>query len=220
METMLSSVCEVTSWLDWWLSTWGGLREHLPDEVCSNFERLMLSGSRTLEFLGGQGVTALSNLVLSRRDSLLLDVCSTIPAEEVARLHYSALPSSSGLFPTPLLDSALTKMLAASNDALVQRTLHPPKIPQKSLVGPVKAGSSSASSADRRPPPLLPSRVARVRLPFRRLPVASAAPGESEKRPGKSSPDGVPPLLRVAVACQRTGATGRLFVPNPGCCPS
>ena len=40
-------------------------------------------------------------------------------------------------------------MCAASNDALVQRTLHPPKIPRKSLSGPSKAGSSSASSADR-----------------------------------------------------------------------
>ena len=79
----------------------------------------MLSGSRALEFLGGQGVTALGNLVLSRRDSLLLDVRSTVPAEEVARLRYSALPSSSGLFPTPLLNSALTKMRVASNDTLV-----------------------------------------------------------------------------------------------------
>ena len=91
---------------------------------------------------------ALGNLLLSRRDSLLLDVRSTVPAEEVARLHYGDLPSSSGLFFSPLLDSVLTKMCAASNDALVQRTLHPPKIPRKSSVGPVKAGSSSASSAD------------------------------------------------------------------------
>ena len=65
LETMLSGVCEVTSWLDWWLSTCGVFREHLPDEVCGNFKWLMLSGSRALEFLGSQGVTALSNLVLS-----------------------------------------------------------------------------------------------------------------------------------------------------------
>ena len=49
----------------------------------------------------------------------------------------------------------------------------------------------------RRPPsPLLPSRVgrggvAKVRHPFQRL------PGATEKGPGKSPPDGVPPLLRV-----------------------
>ena len=113
LETMLSCVCEVTSWLDWWLSTCGSLREHLTDEVRGNFERLMLSCSRALEFLGCQGITALGNLVLSRRDSLLLNVRSTVPAEEVARLHYADLPLSAGLFPSPLLDSALAKMRTA-----------------------------------------------------------------------------------------------------------
>ena len=92
LETMLSSVCEVTSWLDWWLSTCGSFWEHLTDEARGNFERLTLSGSRALEFLGNQGVTALGNLVLSCRDSLLLDVRSTVPAEEVARMRYADLP--------------------------------------------------------------------------------------------------------------------------------
>ena len=67
METMLSGVCEVVSWLDWWLSTCGGFRESLPIEVRADFERLILSGSRALEFLASQGITALGNLVLSRR---------------------------------------------------------------------------------------------------------------------------------------------------------
>ena len=79
METMLSGVCEVASWLDWWLSTCGGFRENLPIEVRADFERLILSGSRALEFLASQGTTALGNLVLSRRDSLLADVRSTVP---------------------------------------------------------------------------------------------------------------------------------------------
>ena len=92
LETMLSGVCEVSSWLDWWLSTCGGFREHLPDEVRADFERLMLSGSRALETLASQGCTALGNLVLSRRDALLADVRSTVPVEEVARLRYSPLP--------------------------------------------------------------------------------------------------------------------------------
>ena len=94
LETMLSGVCEVASWLDWWLSMCGGFREHLPVEVCAAFERLILSGSRALEFLASQGVTALDNLVLSRRDSLLADVRSTVPVEEVAHLRYSALPET------------------------------------------------------------------------------------------------------------------------------
>ena len=115
---MLSSVCEVTSWLDWWLSTCGGFREHLTDEAHGNFERLLLFGSRALEFLDNQGVTTLGNVVLFRRDSLLLDVRSTVLAEDVARLRYTDLPSSSGLFPSPLLNSALTKMCAASKHGL------------------------------------------------------------------------------------------------------
>ena len=65
METMLSGVCEVTSWLDWWLSTCGGFRENLPVEVRADFERLILFGSRALEFLASQGITALGNLILS-----------------------------------------------------------------------------------------------------------------------------------------------------------
>ena len=146
---MLSSVCEVASWLDWWLSTCWGFREHLPDEVHGNFEWLMLSGSRALEFLGNQGVTALGNLVLSYQDSLLLDARSTVLAEEVACLLCADLPLSPGSFPAPLLDSSLNKMCAVSNDALVQRKLHPPKIPRKSSAGLSKAGSSSASSANR-----------------------------------------------------------------------
>ena len=143
LETMLSGVCEVSSWLDWWLPTCGGFREHLPDEVRADFERLILSGSRALEFLASQGCTALGNLVLSRRDSLLADVRSTVPVEEVARLRYSPLHETVAIFPSALLDSALTNMRAAANDALVQWTLHPPRIPRK----PAAAGQSAGSSA-------------------------------------------------------------------------
>ena len=145
METMLSGMCEVASWLDWWLSTCGGYRDHLPIEVRADFERLMISGSRALEFLASQGCTTLGNLVLSRRDALLADVCSTVPAEEVARLRYSPLPQSAAIFPHALLDSALLKMRAAASDALVQRTLHPPRIPRK----PAATGQSSGSSTAR-----------------------------------------------------------------------
>ena len=153
LETMLSGVCEVTSWLDWWLSTFGGFRQNLPVEVRADFERLILSGSRALEFLDSQGCTALGNLVLSRRDSLLADIRSTVPAEEVARLRYSPLPETVSLFPSPLLDSALTKMQAAANDALVQRILHPPRIPRKPAAagGSLTSGSAQAGTSGARP---------------------------------------------------------------------
>ena len=145
METMLSGMCEVSSWLDWWLSTCGGFRDHLPVEVCADFERLMISGSRALEFLASQGCTTLGNLVLARRDALLADVRGTVPAEEVARLRYSPLPQSAAIFPHALLDSALLKMRAAASDALVQRTLHPPRIPRKPAASGQSGGSSDCS---------------------------------------------------------------------------
>ena len=72
-----------------------------------------------------------------------------VPVEEVVWLHYVALPSSAVLFPTPLLESALDKMHAVSNDALVQKTLHPLMMPRKSSSASVKAALSSASSAAR-----------------------------------------------------------------------
>ena len=144
METMPSGMCEVSSWLDWWLSTCGGFRDHLPIEVRADFERLMISGSRALEFLASQGCSTLGNLVLARRDALLADVRGTVPAEEVARLRYSPLPQSAAIFPNALLDSALV-MRAAASDALLQRTLHPPRIPRK----PASAGQSSGSSTAR-----------------------------------------------------------------------
>ena len=139
METMLSGMCGVSSWLDWWLSTCGGFRDHLPIEVRADFERLMISGSRALEFLANQGCSTLGNLVLARRDALLANVRGTVPAEEVVRLRYSPLPQSAAIFPTALLDSALL------SDALVQRTLHPPRIPRK----PASAGQSGGSSTAR-----------------------------------------------------------------------
>ena len=145
-ETMLSGVCEVSSWLDWWLSICGGFRDHLPVEVRADFERLMISGSRALEFLASQGCTTLGNLVLARRDSLLADVRSMVPAEEVVRLRYSSLPETASIFPHPLLDSALLKMRAAASDALVQRTLHLPRIPQKPAATGQSGGSSTALS--------------------------------------------------------------------------
>ena len=146
METMLSGMCEVASWLDWWLSTCGGYRDLLPIEARADFERLMMSGSRALEFLAIQGCTTLGNLVLSRRDALLADVRSTVPAEEVARLRYSPLPQSAAIFPHALLDSALLKMRAAASDALVQRTLHPPRIPRKPAASGQASGSTTARS--------------------------------------------------------------------------
>ena len=62
-------------------------------------------------------------------------------------MRYSPLPEMVSIFLSPLLDSAWTKMRAAANDALVQRTLHPPRIPWKPAAGGGSAGLSAAGSA-------------------------------------------------------------------------
>ena len=108
-ETALAGVGEVVSWLDWWLATLSKFGEALPEETRSNFQRMMVSGARSLEFLGSQTTPVLANLVLLRRDSLLSDVRSTVPAEELSRLRHAPLPPSSALFPPTLLDTALSK---------------------------------------------------------------------------------------------------------------
>ena len=197
LETMLSGVCEVASWLDWWLSTCGGFREHLLDEVRADFERLILSGSRALEFLASQGSTALVNLVLSRRDSLLADVRSTVPTEEVARLRYSPLPETVSIFLSPLLDSALAKMRAAANDALVQRTLHPSRIPRKpaaagrsagsSAFGSVQAGSSGARPAQKQTSSSLSGQAGKKRKNRKGKAPFSSSSGGSSRSGGKGT---------------------------------
>ena len=108
----------------------------------------MVSGAKSFEFLGSQTTPVLANLVLLRRDSLLSDVRSTVPAEELSRLRHAPLPPSA-LFPTILLDTALGKTHAASNDALVHKALHPPRIPERQPQGHNRASSSATTPADR-----------------------------------------------------------------------
>ena len=105
----------------------------------------MVSGAKSLEFLGSQTTPVLANLVLLWRDSLLLDVRSTVPAEELSRLRHALLPPSSALFPLTLLDTALSKTLTTSNGALVHKALHPPRIPKCQLQGQNRSSSLAAS---------------------------------------------------------------------------
>ena len=70
------------------------------------------------------------------------------PRSRLKRWHvccHAPLLSYASLFPSPLLKTSLVKMHIASNNALVQKTLHPPRIPKKSV--PVQGKASS--SADR-----------------------------------------------------------------------
>ena len=148
-ETALAGVGEVVSWLDWWLVTLSKFGEALPEETRSNFQRMMVSGTRSLEFLGSQTTPVIANLVLLRRDSLLSDVRSMVPAEELSRLRHVPLPPFSALFPPTLLDTALSETCAASNDALVHEALHPPRIPKRQPQQQSRASSALTAPADR-----------------------------------------------------------------------
>ena len=180
----------------------------------------MISGSRALEFLASQGCTTLGNLVLVRRDSLLADVRGTVPAEEVAHLRYSSLPTTASIFPHHSLDSALLKMRAAASDALVQQTPHPPRIPRKPAATGQSGGSSTARSGQagtsgasrlRSSRLLLLPRVslargrrkARVRLPFPLPPKAPAALEVKVRELGRSLPDGVTLPVKVGGCLSR-----------------
>ena len=148
-EVLLSSACETASWIDLALPACSNFGSHLPADSKPEFERTMLSVGRAVEFLASQVVTALGNHVLAKRDSLLCDPQSTVPVEALSRLRHASLPSSSAaIFPTPLLDDALSKSRASANDALVKKSLHPPRIPKKVSSGQGRP-HPRASSVDR-----------------------------------------------------------------------
>ena len=130
-EVLLSSACETASGIDLALPAYSNFGSRLPADSKPEFERMMLSVGRAVEFLASQVVTALGNHVLAKRDSLLSDPQSMVPAEALSHLRHAPLPSSSAaIFPTPLLDEALSKSRASANDALVKKSLHPPRIPK------------------------------------------------------------------------------------------
>ena len=142
LESALVDIGETISWLDWWLCTVSAFREALHPSARANFERILSSGSKALAFVGSQAVPALTNLLLSRRDSLLAEVRSTVPAEELSLLRHSPLPPAVAIFPTTLLDTAR----AASNDALVHKALHAPHIPKRPAQGNSRSNSSNRSA--------------------------------------------------------------------------
>ena len=92
----------------------------------------------------------------------------------MARLRYSVLLETVSLFPSSLLDSALSKMRAAANDALVQRTLHPPRIPRKPAAGGGSAGSLVTGSAQ--------ACSSGASLPAQKQSSASSPSGQSGKK--------------------------------------
>ena len=106
-------------------------------------------------------------------------------------------------------------MRAAANDALVQRTLHPPRIPRKPAAGGRSArlsstGSAQASSSGASRPTQKQSATSspsgqsgkkrknsKGKAPFSSSSGGSGLPEEKEKVPERSQPDGTSLPLRV-----------------------
>ena len=148
-EVLLSSACEAASWIDLALPACSDFGSLLPADSKPEYERMMLSVGRAVEFLASQVMTALGNQVLAKRDSLLRDPQSMVPVEALSRLRHAPLPSvSAAIFPTPLLNDALSKSRASANDVLVKKSLHPPRIPKKVSSGQGRS-RPRASSVDR-----------------------------------------------------------------------
>ena len=156
LESALASIGETTSWLDWWLSTVSGFSEALHPSAQANFERILSSGSKAIVFVGSQAGPALANLLLSRSDSLLAEVRYTVPAEELSLLRHSPLPPAAAIFPSTLLDTALNKARAASNDALVHKALHPARIPKRPAQGSGRSNQTNRADDTSGRSPLTP----------------------------------------------------------------
>ena len=122
--------------------------------------------------------------MLLRRDSLLADVRSTVPSEELSRLRHAPLPNSSALFPLGRLDTALSMARAALNDALIHKALHLPRIPKRQPQGQGRSTSAATNSANRSgTSPLVPRQQQLLR---HSTPSASSSGGKADKpRKGK-----------------------------------
>ena len=212
-----------------------GFREALHPTAQANFERLLTSRAKALSFVGSQAAPALANLLLSRRDSLLAEVRSTVPAEELSLLWHAPLPTSTAIFPPTLLDTALNKARAASNDALVHKALHQPHIPKRQPQGNGRSSSSNRSADRSGNSPLTPSQqqVPRAtnqstlqqanrsnknrgpRWPFSQSSGRPGNAGGTAKDPKSAQLDSTAPSSLVGGACRVTGTLARIPVLFP-----
>ena len=71
-------------------------------------------------------------------------------------LRHSLMPPSAEIFPSTRLDTALSKARAASNDALVHKALHPPRIPKRPAQGNGRSNQTYRSEDSSGRSPLTP----------------------------------------------------------------
>ena len=129
LETALCSVGEAVSWVDWWMAAIDWYRRHVPDEHHEMFTKLMVSGSKAVEFISKVNATALTNLVLTHWDTVLSRLPALVPVGDAARLRLAPLPSSSHLFPKDLTLEVLQNKRVAETDAAVRQAIAPKRIP-------------------------------------------------------------------------------------------
>ena len=185
LERVLASVVEASSWMDWWVATCSHWRAYVPAEEQASFDRFLGSGSKAVEFMASHSFTALTNLVLARRDSVLTCVRSSVPQDSLSALRNAPLASSSShLFPSRLVQEAVDKARASDSDTLIQRTLTSARIPKISGRG---GGGSSGTSGSAGPSGVGTPVVPRNQKAQSSLPSTSSL-GRGQK--GKS--DGAP----------------------------
>ena len=160
LESALAGIGEAISWLDGWLSTVSRFREALYPSAQANFERILSSGSKALAFVGSQavqpwlsysspaGIHSWWKYGLQYRQKNCL-FCSTPLCQLLRRSS-----------PPTLLDTALNKARAASNDALVHKALHPPRISEMTSTGHSRASSANRSADTSGSSPLTPQSIA------------------------------------------------------------
>ena len=70
LERVLAAGMEMSSWMDWWISSLTHWRSMLPVEELPVFDRYLRSGMRASSSWASHTANALSNLALCRRDFL------------------------------------------------------------------------------------------------------------------------------------------------------
>ena len=143
LETSLRRARAVSSSLDWQLAaaakTARRADKGLGQTDAGRFSRLFLSAARSLSQLQREISTALSNVLLRRRDTVLDLLPSQTPAADLQALRCSSL-SSALLFDPAVVDSTLGQI-----DSSIQREANL-RVSQIAVASARPAGSSAAPS--------------------------------------------------------------------------
>ena len=144
------------------------------------FTRLMISGSRAVEFVSKTSTTALTNLMLVHRDSVLPSLHSLVTLEDRVRLRCAPLPTSSFLFSRELIAEVSENMRSSAQDSLILDACVPKRIPKVSL-----GAQAGTSGTQKRPAGAGVSPL--DNQPQKGAPAAGGGSGSGQKRPKQGS---------------------------------